>query len=154
MARSELALEWESSIGPQVRKLRLAKGLSQEELAQKAGTTRNTIATIENDGREPRYWTAWRIAQVLEVKMEQLAGQHPKAERVVVEAFPRRGSSRSTLPGSRRLQAQAKPGDNTATRTLPNSPVVLRLCTIDPAPSGLSRTPTTHDLTQVGRRAA
>lgn len=36
-------------VGQQIRKLRKAEGLKQEELAQKAGVTRQAVSQMEND---------------------------------------------------------------------------------------------------------
>ena len=51
---------------------RARKGLSQEELAQKVGVSRQTIYAIETGRFEPSGVLLLKLAEVLEVKVEQL----------------------------------------------------------------------------------
>ena len=55
-----------------ILKLRIDKGLSQEELAKRAGTKQSVISRIENGESEPRIETVKKIATVLdrEVKID------------------------------------------------------------------------------------
>ena len=50
--------------------LRLDKGLSQEELADKAGMKQSVISRIENGESEPRIETVNRIARALDKKVK------------------------------------------------------------------------------------
>lgn len=50
--------------------LRLDKGLSQEELADKAGMKQSVISRIENGESEPRIETVNRIAKALDRKVK------------------------------------------------------------------------------------
>ncbi len=56
-----------------LRTLRTAKGLSQQELAEKAGITQAAISRIEAGLHDPRYSTVVRLAAVLGVDPAQLA---------------------------------------------------------------------------------
>jgi len=58
--------------GHLIRKLRLQKGMTQEELAASAYTNVRTIQRIENDEVNPRAYTLQSIASVLEVDFEEL----------------------------------------------------------------------------------
>jgi len=49
--------------------IRRAKGISQEELAQRMGTSGAAISCMENGKHEPRVSTIDRYAQALEVKV-------------------------------------------------------------------------------------
>lgn len=53
-------------IADQVAERRLAKGLSQRELAVRVGTTQSAIARLERGGRPPRIDTLLNIADALD----------------------------------------------------------------------------------------
>lgn len=58
-----------------LNKLRLFRsqvGLTQEELAQKTGVTRQTIISIEKGNYTPSVQLALRLAKVLEITVEEL----------------------------------------------------------------------------------
>lgn len=59
-------------IATNIQRLRKQKGLTQEELAEQAGITVRTIQRIENDVTTPRLYTLRKIAEVLEVPIEEL----------------------------------------------------------------------------------
>jgi transcriptional regulator with XRE-family HTH domain len=52
-------------IGERLRDLRFRAGLTQEELAQKAGTTQTTVARIERDAVQPEVTTIRKLAAAL-----------------------------------------------------------------------------------------
>jgi len=58
--------------GQLIKKLRLQKGMTQEELAASAYTSVRTIQRIENGEVIPRAYTLQSIASVLEVDFEEL----------------------------------------------------------------------------------
>jgi transcriptional regulator with XRE-family HTH domain len=61
--------------GDEVRRLRLARGLSQEELAHRAGMSTKTVARIEKGSdHEHRGSTYRRLAEALDVPPERLLG--------------------------------------------------------------------------------
>lgn len=51
-------------IGALLQEARLEKGLTQEELAEKAGTTKSYISKIENNIKEVRLSTLQKIVEV------------------------------------------------------------------------------------------
>lgn len=55
-----------------IRELRLEQGWRQEDLARKAGVTRQTINAIENDKYNPTLVLAMRLARLLKTPVEQL----------------------------------------------------------------------------------
>jgi transcriptional regulator with XRE-family HTH domain len=52
-------------IGKRLKDLRFRAGLTQQELADKAGTTQTTVARIERDAVEPEVTTIRKLAQAL-----------------------------------------------------------------------------------------
>ena len=60
-----------------VRAARLERGLSQAELAEAAGLTRQAICSIERDLYLPNVATALRLARTLDRRVEDLFGREP-----------------------------------------------------------------------------
>lgn len=69
MDESEKPLE---SLGLKIRKLRQAKGLSQEEFAYKADIDRSYIGQIERGERNVAFYNVLKIARALGVKVSDL----------------------------------------------------------------------------------
>lgn len=65
-------METAMTSGQSIRKRRLAKGMTQEELAEKTHITARTIQRIENGEVEPRAFTLRAIASALETDFEKL----------------------------------------------------------------------------------
>ena len=57
-------------IAERVTEQRLARGLSQQELAKLCGTTQSAIARLESGGRPPKIDTLLRIADALDCELE------------------------------------------------------------------------------------
>jgi putative transcriptional regulator len=55
-----------------VREVRIALGLSQEELARKVNATRQTIISIEKGSYVPSVLLALKLAKVLSKKVEEI----------------------------------------------------------------------------------
>jgi transcriptional regulator with XRE-family HTH domain len=55
-----------------LRALRLAKGMTQEQLAAKSGQGLSTIRNYEQGWREPLLSTAFKLADALGVSVEEL----------------------------------------------------------------------------------
>ncbi|MFN2569951.1 MAG: helix-turn-helix domain-containing protein [Candidatus Dormibacteria bacterium] len=62
---SSLAIE----VADQVRQLRTALGLSQEQLAERVGTTQPMIARLEGGGQPPSLRTLERLADALQANL-------------------------------------------------------------------------------------
>ncbi len=58
-----------AAIAQQVAEQRLARGLSQRELAELCNTTQSAIARLEAGGRPPRIDTLLRIADALDCEL-------------------------------------------------------------------------------------
>ena len=64
-----------ASIGENIRRIRIRKGLSQKELAEKAGMSNVLLNNYEHGLRNPKAETLQRIAQALGVSPEVLQGE-------------------------------------------------------------------------------
>ena len=63
--RDELAAGYENfKIGAMIHEARLQKGMTQEQLAEKAGTTKSYISKIENNIKEARFSTLQKIVEI------------------------------------------------------------------------------------------
>ena len=62
----------EERFGERVRELRVAKGLSQEELAFKAGVHRTYLGGIERGERNPSLKNITTIAKALDISLSEL----------------------------------------------------------------------------------
>jgi ribosome-binding protein aMBF1 (putative translation factor) len=63
--RDELESGYESfKIGALLHEARLEKGLTQEELAEKTGTTKSYISKIENNVKEVRFSTLQKLVEL------------------------------------------------------------------------------------------
>jgi len=63
--REELEAGYENfKIGALIHEARIEKGLTQEELAEKVGTTKSYISKIENNVKEVRISTLQKIVEI------------------------------------------------------------------------------------------
>lgn len=63
--RDELDAGYESfKIGALIQEARLERGLTQEQLAEKVGTTKSYISKIENNMKEVRFSTLKKIVEL------------------------------------------------------------------------------------------
>lgn len=63
--RDELDAEYENfKIGAMIHEARLEKGLTQEQLAERVGTTKSYISKIENNVKEVRFSTLQKIVEL------------------------------------------------------------------------------------------
>ena len=67
MSKQELEI-----LGRIIREKREAQGLTQVELAEKAGVDRNYIGMVERGERNPSYLSLQKIAKGLGIKVEEL----------------------------------------------------------------------------------
>jgi ribosome-binding protein aMBF1 (putative translation factor) len=63
--RDELEVGYNNfRIGAMIHEARIQKGLTQEELAEKIGTTKSYISKIENNVKEARFSTLQKIVEL------------------------------------------------------------------------------------------
>lgn len=69
------------AIRNQIRELRAVQKLTQQELADRVGVTRQTVIAIEQDKYSPSLETAFKVAMVLGVTLEQCFQYEPHGKR-------------------------------------------------------------------------
>lgn len=65
----------QEAFGRVLRQLRVAAGLSQEQLGLESGVQRNFISLIETGQNQPTITTLFRLAHALKVKPSELIAQ-------------------------------------------------------------------------------
>jgi transcriptional regulator with XRE-family HTH domain len=73
------AQEWEDTFGTHLARLRRAAGLTQEQLADRAGLSVRAISSLECGSRHPRRLTLDRLAVALDLTGTQRNGLHDAA---------------------------------------------------------------------------
>jgi transcriptional regulator with XRE-family HTH domain len=71
------------ALGLAIKKLREARGLTQEELASRAGTTVGTVSRLEAAKSAPAWATVMQLIDALGVSLPELAQAVEKARRSV-----------------------------------------------------------------------
>lgn len=59
-------------IGATIEQLRIARGWSQDELAERVGITKSSLSRMEHDNQWPRPETLEAVANALDIKIYQL----------------------------------------------------------------------------------
>lgn len=72
--------------GKLIKELRIKKGMTQEELAEKTEVSARTIQRIENGEVDPRAYTLQMIAKALEVDYNLLLDNEPDEEQEIKQA--------------------------------------------------------------------
>ncbi|HEV7257289.1 MAG TPA: helix-turn-helix transcriptional regulator [Bosea sp. (in: a-proteobacteria)] len=67
-----------SIIGANARALRLAKGLTQAQVASRLGIDRAHVSALEMGQRNPTAVSLWEIAQALEATVGDLVAEPPR----------------------------------------------------------------------------
>ncbi len=79
--------------GPQIRDKRLSQEITQQELSERVGVSRQTIIAMESGSYAPSVFLALRVAEVLGSTVERLWGKPSSSSRRV----PTPKSSRKAL---------------------------------------------------------
>ncbi len=69
------------AIRNQIRELRAGRKMTQQELADQVGVTRQTVIAIEQDKYSPSLETAFKVAMVLGVPIEECFRYEPNTKR-------------------------------------------------------------------------
>jgi len=60
------------SLGERLKILRLRKGFTQKQLADKSGLTQSTISNLEKETKDPSIFTLEKIAKALDINLLEL----------------------------------------------------------------------------------
>lgn len=105
-----------NTLGRRIREARLRRGFTQSDLAEHAGTTRNSIASIELGRVEnPGVFAVYRIAKALHASMETLMGEPKRFE--PASGFPTLVASQRALE-ARWADMGKSPGEGTTAAEL------------------------------------
>ena len=74
------------TLGERIKAARKVVGITQKELAEKAGTATITVQQWELNKRKPKLETAYKIAEILDVDIHWLLQDQPRLE--VKTRFP------------------------------------------------------------------
>lgn len=66
-------------VGSNVKKLRLAAGITQAELADRVGVDRAYISGLEQGGRNPTIVSLWHVARALDAPVRSLFDEIKKS---------------------------------------------------------------------------
>jgi putative transcriptional regulator len=69
------------AIRNQIREFRAAREMTQQELADQVGVTRQTVIAIEQDKYSPSLETAFKVALALGVPLDQCFQYDPRGRR-------------------------------------------------------------------------
>jgi putative transcriptional regulator len=69
------------AIRNRIRELRASREMTQQELADRVGVTRQTVIAIEQDKYSPSLETAFKVATALGVTLERCFEYDPRGKR-------------------------------------------------------------------------
>jgi putative transcriptional regulator len=69
------------AIRNQIRELRARREITQQQLADEVGVTRQTVIAMEQDKYSPSLETAFKVAMALGVTLEQCFQYEPRGKR-------------------------------------------------------------------------
>lgn len=92
--------------GSNLRRYRLAAGLSQEAVAERIGADRAHVSAMERGVQNVTLLTLWHTAQAVGVKPADLLGETDSTERASGIAAPSR-KKRKGKPGASRARGRA-----------------------------------------------
>lgn len=67
-----LYIQGESVLTNRIEELRLARGITQEELASKMEVSRQTISSLENGKYNPSIFLAYKISRFFNLSIEEV----------------------------------------------------------------------------------
>lgn len=74
-----MTLEQPPQIGKNTISLRKQRGMSLDELAKRSGVSKSMLSQIEQDKTNPTVITVWKIAQALDVSIQELMESSPSS---------------------------------------------------------------------------
>lgn len=80
-------MELSNYVGTQIKKWRNIRGLGQDELAEKIGTTKQTISRYENGDRKANQDVLFELANVLNVSINEFFPKNENAQDSKIETI-------------------------------------------------------------------
>ena len=77
-----------NDVGRNIRQLRVGRGLTQQQLADKLYVTRATLSNYENGRRHPNLIIAILIADFFQVSLDELAGREQIGQQMAGRTDP------------------------------------------------------------------
>ena len=65
-------MKWSGDVKNRVKELREAAGLTQKELGEKVGVSRQAVNAIETGKFDPSIWLAYDLANYFDIRIEEL----------------------------------------------------------------------------------
>ena len=73
----EIKYQFLKDLGSRIREIRIQKGLSQSEVANRCGKERQSYQRVESGNVSPTLWYLQHIAMALEVDLKDLIPENP-----------------------------------------------------------------------------
>lgn len=83
-------------VGTTIKELRIAKGMTQREMANKLGLSFSTYSNYENNYREPKFEIIEKVAEILDVTIDYIIG-NSSSETLIEQYGKKRGVFNSYL---------------------------------------------------------
>lgn len=77
-----------NDVGRNIRQLRVGRGLTQQQVADKLYVTRATLSNYENGRRHPNLIIAILIADFFQVSLDELAGREQIGQQMAERTDP------------------------------------------------------------------
>ena len=77
-----------NDVGRNIRQLRVGRGLTQQQVADKLYVTRSTLSNYENGRRHPNLIIAILIADFFQVSLDELAGREQIGQQMAERTDP------------------------------------------------------------------
>ncbi len=77
-----------NDVGRNIRQLRVGRGLTQQQVADKLYVTRSTLSNYENGRRHPNLIIAILIADFFQVSLDELAGREQIGQQMAGRTDP------------------------------------------------------------------
>lgn len=79
----------DATFGTRLKKALQHRNMTQAQLAEHIGVTRATLSRYVNGEREPRFATAQKIADVLQIHIDQLLGESSDPMEIAIRLVAR-----------------------------------------------------------------
>lgn len=80
---AEVWTRFADTFGRAVRDRRSERGMSQTELADMVGVSRQNIVSIESAKNSPGFWALLAVAEALEIDLSELYGMYYSAKKEI-----------------------------------------------------------------------